>query len=468
MRPSTPIRARQGAAHAAVNRRSAAGLVAAALAAVLGTADTADAQLTTKALVGDSVSEPDSPRYTSVNEAIERFNNRDVLGARQFLETAKRQDPKLPPVGVMLAKMYGLTKNGAAVRPALEQSINDEADDPEPYLLLAESTLQANQTIEADALFDKSVRLIDGYDANAKRKRRLTIRAYRGRAAVAERRRNWDAAEADLRVWLEQDPDSAVARTRLGNVLCMLDRVEDGRKEFEAAKKLDDQRPSPFVMVANAYERKGQQAEALAEFKKAYAEPANKTDETTLLTYAQALVRAGDLSTAGSVLQAARQTSPGSFNVWLLSGVAYRMAGQPDQAERAFMQALSLQPNSRDVFDQLSLVLVSQDDKAKKARGLQFAATNAKLYPNNADVLATLAWSYFENGRGSEATAALRKALQTGGGAFGADARVSVAKILVEAGQTENARRLLTSALGESAGIFVQRADAEKLLESLK
>lgn len=426
----------------------------------------AAAQLSPEALIGDSVSEPDSARYSDVNEAIKRFNNRDILGAKQFLENAKRKDPKLPPVGVMLAKMYGLTNNGAAVRPALEQSIDEDPNDPEPYLLLAESTLQANQTIEADALYEKAVNLVNAYDANAKRKREMSIRAYSGRALVAERRKEWKEAAEDLRQWLKLDPEDATAHTRLGQALCMLDQVEEGRQEFETAKKLDDKRASPYVMVASMYERLGQQEQALEQFAKAYSE--DRTNETTLVTYAQSLMRAGKLEDANKVLSTARRAVPSSFNVWLLSGVCYRMMNDATKAEQSLMRALSLQPGSRDVFDQLAQVLAESDDADKKSRALQFAATNAKLYPNNADVNVTLSWALYQNGRSREATGVLRKALQSGGGALGADSRVLVAKIFIANKQPENAERLLSSSLTESQGIFVQRAEAEKLLAEMK
>ena len=53
--------------------------------------NSAQAQITTQMLIGDAVSEIGT-RYADVDEAIKRFANRDVLGARQFLESAKRKD----------------------------------------------------------------------------------------------------------------------------------------------------------------------------------------------------------------------------------------------------------------------------------------------------------------------------------------------------------------------------------------
>ncbi|MEM6330341.1 MAG: tetratricopeptide repeat protein [Planctomycetota bacterium] len=440
--------------------------LAAILAALCGLATPAAAQLTTANLIGDSVSSPENARYNDVGNAIERFNNRDVLSARNFLEKAKQDQPKLPPVGVMLAKMYLLSGNGAQVRPALEQTINDDADDPEPYLMLAESNLRARNTIEADALFDKSVGLIDAYDSNLKRKRRLAIRAYSGRASVAESRGKWAAAEADLRAWIEQAPYDATARTRLGQALCMLERTEEGFQEFVKAKKEDENRANPYVMVAVTLERMGQQAEALEQFKKGYQESGR--EETTLLTYAQALINADQLAKAVPILTEARAAAPNSFNVWLFSGVAQRMSGDVAQAERSLVQALAIRPGSREAYGQLAQILSSSEDPQQRTRGLQYAGTLAKLYPDNADASVTLAWALYQNNRSREATATLRKALQSGTNGMGADARVLLAKILIATNQTDNARRVLQSAMTDNRGIFVQRKEAEKLLADLQ
>ena len=73
----------------------------------------------------------------------------------QFLEAAKKKDPTLPPVDLLLAKMYFLGGNAAAGRASLEKTANDTPDDPEPFLILADQALQQGRTIEADALYDK-------------------------------------------------------------------------------------------------------------------------------------------------------------------------------------------------------------------------------------------------------------------------------------------------------------------------
>src|SRR5690348_2260835 len=107
--------------------------------------------ITTQMLIGDAVSTDSLAKYTDVDQAIKYFINRDVLAARQFLDAAKKKDPTLPPVDLLLAKMYFLGGNAAAGRISLEKTATDSPDDPEPALLLADQALAQGRIIEADA-----------------------------------------------------------------------------------------------------------------------------------------------------------------------------------------------------------------------------------------------------------------------------------------------------------------------------
>lgn len=423
----------------------------------------AEAQITPTLLIGDSVTEPESPRFSDVSEAIKRYENRDLLGAKQFLETAKRKDSKLPPVAVMMAKLHLLSGNAAAVRPALEDTVLEAPDDPEPYLILAEDSFGANRTIEADALFARAVDLIGPYSGNAKRKRNFQIRAYRGRAAIAQRRQKWDLAEADLRKWLEVDPESAPAHQALGSVLFMLDKAREGYDQFVEAFKLDNKLPQPYVSAAVMYERRGAQSEAMQAFERAYK--ADPKGEQTLVQYAQALLKAGQLDKAETVLKAARAAVPSSVNVWLLSGVSSRMRGEPAEAETRLGSALTLAPANAETLNQLALLLADQDDAEKKQRARMFATTAAQLHQQSAEATITLAWVLYQTGQPREATAALQKGLQLG--EHSADSDYVIARMLIAANQQEVAKKVLTAAMAREEGIFVQRVAAEKLLGTL-
>lgn len=420
--------------------------------------------LTIENLIGDSVSKPDDSRYRNVGEAIRRFNNRDQLTARVLLESVVEKNPKLPPVGVLMAKMQLLAGNSSAVRPALEQAVQDDSsEDPEPFLLLAEEALAGNRTIEADALFDKAVALIQSYDSNSKRKRLFEIRAYKGAAVIAARRKNWDKAESALRSWIEQDPENASAHSQLGSVLFSLERERDGYEAFVKAKRLNEDLTSPNVAAALMYSRLGKNDKAMAAFDRAVREEPN--DEQTLVAYAQALVKAGELSKAASVLKKARSAAPDSYTVWLLSGVAARMEGDPDAAEEHLTRAMSIAPSDRDVLNQLALVLIGSDASEDKRRAAQFAQMNQQLNPNNGDVNTTLAWVLYNTGRNRQATTALQQAVR--GGALSPDGSFLLAKLLLARDDKANAKRLIESALKNEQGIFVARAEAERILATL-
>lgn len=115
-------------------------------------AQRATAQITAETLIGDSVSDPDASRYSDVTEAIKRYSNKDVLGAKQFLESAKRKEDRLPPVNLMMAKLYFLSRQTQAGLAALEATAREVPGDPEPYLLLADQAISSQQAIQASAV----------------------------------------------------------------------------------------------------------------------------------------------------------------------------------------------------------------------------------------------------------------------------------------------------------------------------
>lgn len=439
-------------------------LIGMVTASFVATSATAQTQLRPEQLVGDSVdpSELSNPRYSDISEAIKRYQLNDLLGATRFLEAAREKNKNLPPLNLLLAKLHYLSGNPAPGQVALEQAVTEDPTDPEPNLLIAEQAFSVGQTIVADALFDKAIQLAESYDANAKRKRLLQIRALAGRASVAQRRENWAQAEADLRKWLELDPENASAHERLGQVLFMQDRANDGYQSFVQAHKLNDKLPNPFVSAALLYDRLGKEAEAGQAFEKAYAE--NKTDETTLLAYAQWLIKEGKIPEAETVLVGAQKVAPKSPGVWLLSGVAAKMNGKAGPAEDYLMQALNLAPTNRDVYNQLALLLIEQPEQEKKARARDFAAINQQLNQQNADANVTLAWVLFQLDQDRQANQVLQNAVQLGG--RGADASFLLAKLLVQRGDEDNAKRLLDSALNYQ-GIFIQRAEAQALRDTL-
>ena len=431
---------------------------------VAGLPRDAAAQITKQSLIGDAVSEIGT-RYGDIDEAIKRFANRDFLGARQFLESAKRKDPALPPTDLILAKMYFMSGNPAAGRASLEKTAMDNPGDPEVYFILADDAIQNGRIIDADAMYDKGLALNEKFGENAKRKRNLEIRGRNGRAAVAERRLNWPAAAADLQALLKQDPENATAHYRLGRALFMQKKFQEGFDEFKRAKEIDKENmPDPYVAAGVHYDQLGDRARAQQAFDRALA--ANRSDANTLTAYGQWLIKIGEVDKAEQALAEARKSNPESLNLLILSGVAARMNKKMKPAEDYFMEALRISPANGDVINQLALLLIEQPEPAKRERGLQFAGISSQINAQSADAKITLAWVLYQLGRVGDAEATLRQGLQLGNPS--PDSSFLVAKILVDQNKPDAAKQILQGALdAETQGIFVNRNEAEALLETL-
>jgi tetratricopeptide (TPR) repeat protein len=438
-------------------------LVALTLVTLLVAVRPAAAQMTTEVLIGDSVSDL-GPKYSDVDEAIKRFGNRDVLGARQFLESAKRKYPNLPPVDLMMAKLHFVSGNAAAAQASLEQTVMDDPTDPEPYILLGDQAIAQGRTVDAEALYEKGLELIGKYDGNAKRKHNMIIKAHNGHALVAERRRKWEPAVADLQILLKEDPENATAHFRLGRALFMLNKQKEGVDELEKAQKLDANLPHPMVSAALLYDQLGQRDEAAKSFQNAVR--ADRTNLKTLLAYAQWLIQTGDPGNAEKVLVEARKIEPESVDVLSLSGVAARMSKKMKPAEDYFVEALRLAPSNSGVINQLALLLIDQPDDDKRKRALDFAQINATLRPDSSEANITLSWVLYNLGRARDANEVFKKGVQLGG--MTADSSYLVAKMLVDQKQKDVAKQILERALENSEGtLFIMRAEAEELKGSL-
>jgi Tfp pilus assembly protein PilF len=165
------------------------------------------------------------------------------------------------------------------------------------------------------------------------------------------------------------------------------------------------------------------------------------------------------------VLAEARKVAPQSLNVMIFSGVAAQMNNKMKPAEDYFMDALRIAPANGDVLNQLALLLIEQNEDEKRQRALQFAGISSRLNNQSADAQVTLAWVLYQLGRLGDANAALNNAFQLGN--LTPDSNYLVAKMFAER-NPDGAKQLLRDALAaETQGLFVNRREAEALLDTL-
>jgi tetratricopeptide (TPR) repeat protein len=423
--------------------------------------------LTVKNLIGDAVS-LSNQQFPEVENAIARFKNLDLAGARDYLEAARKKSPKLPPTDLTLAKMFVIFRDYQRARAFLEKTVTENPGDPEAYLLLADLAFAEGRTTEAHALFEKADALTQQFTENEKRKQNFRIRVLAGRAAVHERRMQWPQAQDLLAQWVAiypDNPESAVAHQRLGSALFHLGKPTEALEEFRKARELKPETAHPYVWMGQLYTQAGKLVEARKSYEQAYA--AEPEDEETAQSYAQWLIQQNDLDKAQQIAAALRQKSPESPTAILLDGVVAKMRNDVKAAEEALMKVLVLKPDNSVAINLLALILAESSNPSQLERALGYAQMNADRFPGNSQANITLAWVLYRMGRLQEGNATLQKVMQSNPN-INADSAYLVAQILAQQNQKDKAAQILDQVLKQAAGgTFLYRRDAEALLKQL-
>ena len=329
--------------------------------------------------------------------------------------------------------------------------------------MLADLAFQGQRTTEALSLFEYAAPLAEKFTENNKRKRNFNIRVLAGRAAVAERRQQWDVASSLLQQWLAIDPDNAMAHTRMGIVHFRLDKATETLAEFSKAREINPDVPHPFVSLGKLFSSNGNDEEARKSFEKAYNE--DKSDAKVAQAFAEWLIQQGELGKAQEIASSLRQRSPDSINALLLDGVVAYMQKQSDRAEQTLQKVLSLDPRNARATDLMALLLIQSEKVEDKERALQYAQNNAERLANNAQANVTKAYVLYELDRKAEAQKSLSLA---GKMQPQPDSVYLITKILVAEGQKEQAIQYLTKIVSQKSGLLIFRQEAEDLLNQLK
>jgi tetratricopeptide (TPR) repeat protein len=428
-------------------------------------AEPATAQVTAQTLIGKAVSDEASNK--EVTNAINRFRERDIDGARAVLERARSNNSKLPPPGVMMAMLWLSVNQLGPARSELEDTVVKFASDPEPYLMLGDLAFQDRRVTEAGVLFDKATTLAGSYADNAKRKRDFDIRCAAGNAAVAEARKQWEIAQAQLGKWLELDPDNASAHQRMGIVLFQLNKPTEALDQFREAKKLDEKAVQPELAMARLYDdsKKRETAKKLIDA----AVTAAPKDPAVILAAAQWYLGQNDLENAKRLAESALKIDAKSLEGRVVRGAIARVARDYATAEKFFNDAHVQSPGNFAASNSLALVLIESADRESQQRALEMAEANVAMHregsPQQVNALTTLAWVYYKLGRREDAERILAQITQNN--LLTTDGAYYVSKLLSDRGEKDRARKILEEVLANEP-MFATRPDAQDLLDKLK
>lgn len=419
--------------------------------------------LTPEFLVGNAVS-LSNRNYPEIENAIQRFRNGDVSGAIDYLDQAKEKYPQLPPTDVTLAKMQMLARNAQAVQFLLERAVTQHPEDPEAYIMLADQAFASQRTAEADALYHMVEPIVEDFSANEKRKRNFEIRVLAGKASVAERRGKWEQAFDLFSQFVERDPDNASAIFRLGRAHFNLDRPQEALAQFRKAREINPDITHPFVALGQLFASKDNTEMARKSFDRAYQE--NQSDVNVVQSYAEWLIRQGDLEKAQQLAEELKNNNPDSVVAHLLDGVVAFMRNEINRAEQAMQRVLSLDPRNARATDLLALILIESENTADHQRALSHAQNNVERLENNAQANITLGWVLYNLGQKSEAQTALQRGAQ-GGQQLSADSLYLIARIMMEEGNADQALLALQQAETRERGLEIYSRQADELRQQL-
>ena len=400
-----------------------------------------------------------------IADAVARFKDRDFDGALKLLKEAVKKNADLPPAQVILAQLFSQANIPMGVRNALEQAVVESPDDPEAYVIMGDIGLRERQVTEASLLYAKAASLMPKFDKSAKRKGLLQPRVYSGLTSVAEARADWAGAQKQLEAWLTLDPKSAVAMQRLARCLFQQKKPTSALEKLKEAAKADPEGLTPWAVMARFYEQADPPDRENANKAMASALVAAPKDIKTWLVAGQHALETGQLEEAEKRAAAAMNLDAKSLDAKILRGVIALFQKDYKGAELYFESAHLQSPGNFAASNNLALALIEQKDESKKRRALEYAEANARQFPKNAEAASTYGWALYKLGRMDEAEQALRAAAS--GGTFSADTAYYIARVSVDRGQEEDAKKLLESAL-KSTGPFSQRQEAKALLERLK
>jgi len=398
-----------------------------------------------------------------IDQAVERFKKGDYEESMALLKKASASHPDLFPARLIFAKICLILDQPAMGRAALEQAVVENPEMPETYLVFGRLALQDNRLTDAQLQFDKGLALTASGTWSYRWKHDFLIDAHAGLAAVAEHRKDWPAAAANLAAWLQLEPNDGRARQLLAASLFRQGQREKAHVELEQAAK-DDPSLEPAAILM------GQLSTEVGDLKKAaewmdYAVKLAPDNPKVHLSYATWLLEQNRAEEAKPEAELAARLAPTSSEAKGVRGmIAWHLKDY--QTSEPIFQALHIEsPANVSANNFWALSLVEQPEAAKRQRALEVAQLNARLHPGSAEALTALGWVSYRMGQVDQAEQSLRAALATGRGS--SETAYYLARILADRQRNDEVQRWLKVSL-DAPGRFAFRAEAQAWLDRLR
>lgn len=414
----------------AADRKLAAGVVEQALSGYLNQASTAAAAWTTVGRMRLSASDP-----AGALEAARRGQALNPRAEGPALLALELMDPKTPQAEAIVrrylegepipelrmgyARALLDAQRYAEAAGQLQIVTTSRPTFAEAWLVLGTLQVQDNQLTQAEASLKRYVELANEQSATDERSRGLA-QAYLSLAQIAERRRDFVAAEA----WLDRIDNAQAlvgAQNRRASILARQGRLDEARKLLQAL---------PARNAADARLKLTAEVQLLRDNKQYQA--------------------------AYDLLAAAIARDPKDTELIYDQGMLAEKLGRLDEMERLLRQIIAARPDYHHAYNALGYSLAERNVRLPEAR--QLIQKALEYAPGDPFITDSLGWVEFRMGNKAEALRILE-------GAYKArpDAEIAahLGEVLWSTGQRDRAQAIWKEGL-------LLNAENETLLETLK
>jgi Flp pilus assembly protein TadD len=253
-----------------------------------------------------------------------------------------------------------------------------EAPTPQAVFASGVESLKAGRLSEAEAAF-KRVLALGGREPYV----------HNNLAIVYQQQGRHREAVAQCREAIRLDAGYAAPRVVMGGSLLALGQVAEAVRTLEAAVKLLPRERLAREQLARAYERAGQPAAAVDQYRALRAQ--SPADPEAAYQLGRAYLRLSEWA-----MQRLRDVDPGSARIYQALGHNYRVQGRLDLAARAFERAAQADPRLPEVHLALARIRIEQKDWAAARDEV---ARELALVPESAGALALRRRIEAEEGR---------------------------------------------------------------------
>jgi tetratricopeptide (TPR) repeat protein len=306
-----------------------------------------------------------------------------VSEATTYFEIVRDIDPAYVPAEIYLGQMYLLNGDLDKARSIFEKAKGDKEGKAAALAGLGKVALTAGHYQEAAVLLEEALRI----SPSASRLRQALAMAYRGLGDPARARANlaqfavdgqepgvpdpivdamsdklvvshvllrrgqrfgkegrFDLSEAAFRAAVASDPTNAEALANLGISLANLGRTEEAQKNLIESLRIDGDSAVAHFSLGVIYDRQGDDAAAIAQYRSAIERDPNNIQATVYL--ADAIMRTGSSLDAARWYRQALSKEPRSTRIALSLAFALIKAADHVEARKVLETALSLQPEA--------------------------------------------------------------------------------------------------------------------------